>query len=121
MEVANMYKLNAYFNDQDWVNHRVTMSPPQVSVQGLSRAYCAISTALREEENCRFYRNHYRGQFSEFRPIAEQRAQQFYLRMWEILLNEGYIAPQYKLNAQETEMFNKLMRYKNERLQLEKK
>ena len=113
--------LNATYEDQDWIESRVTMSPPQVSVPGLSRAYCAISTALREEENCRFYRNHYKGQFSEFRRIAEQRAQQFYLRMWEILLNEDYIAPQYKLNAQETEMFNKLMRYKNERSQWEQK
>lgn len=108
------------FETQDWIESHVAMSSPQVSVQGLSRAYCAISTALREEENCRFYRNHFRGQFSEFRPIAEQRAESFYLRMWEILINEGYLAPKFKLNVEETVMFNKLMCYKNERLQMEK-
>ena len=121
MDIRYACKLfDAEFETQDWIESHVAMSPPQVSVQGLSRAYCAISTALREEESCRFYRNHFRGQFSEFRPIAEQRAENFYLRMWEILINEGYLAPKFKLNIEETAMFNKLMRYKNERLQAEK-
>ena len=120
IKISSYLNFRSYFNEQEWMEAYVALSPPNVDAKGLSRAYCAISTALREEENCRFYRKHYKGQFSEFRPIAEQRAEEFYLRMWEVLLRENYFVPKYNLNAEETEMFNKLLRYKNERLQFEK-
>ena len=121
IKVSCIQQFDVEDNDSDWMESKVAMSPPQVTVQGLSRAYCAISTALRAEEICRFYHNDCQGQFSEFRPFAEQRAKYFYVRMWDILIKENYLIPQYKLNIEETAKFNKLMRYQNERLHREKK
>ncbi len=67
---------------------------------GQSSAGKAIESAIAANYFMKYYRNRY----MDLQPYIRGYAMMRYRKMWEVIVNENYIFPEYKLNSKETRL-----------------
>ena len=112
IELATLTTQDFTYDNDYWMErHQILFGEINIPER---RAFAAISLALKDERRRLFYEQSIHGSQSVFRGRAEQLAATSYGKMWEILMNEGYLFPKYKLGRAESDLFMELMKLKSE-------
>lgn len=81
----------------------------RIHSQGIWSGSSEVKKALEGSITCNFYRKYYRHKYPDLLPCMDELFNQYYMAMWQTLVNNKHIIPKYSLTPKEDFLLRSLL------------